>query len=302
MNVIIIDSDCKRYYPQVDYIKTLLGDPQCIVYYLDPMQPLQVKDNCRCVLITAMSSALNKYHRDLIIANPQVRRWLISIVNVSFKSEQEQLLDSIDTALAGTKVSYNILFDDCDTLEKTAVICSVPVKEKKMCLIVSKNRILAKQCAEILALYLKQWEIIHKSQNVEQFYSLADVIIAVGDKEEDFVLQASESHMGRFYVWIRRMEQNVSQKLNKRIYEILTKNNWNVGFAREVYSSSLELERYYYKLNRAGMSVLELKNDENFVMWDKYGLPISNKDYSAEVTCSFLSNQCCFENLTKCFE
>lgn len=302
MNVIIIDSDCKRYFPQADYIKMLLKDPQCIVYYLDPMQPLQVEDNCRCVLITAMSSGLNKYHRDWIIANPQVRRWLISIVNVSFKSEQEQLLDSIGTALAGTKISYNILFDDYTTLEKTVAICSTPVKEKKMCFIVSKNQVLANQFTEILAPYLKKWEIVHTSQNVEQFYQLADVIIVVGEKKEDFVLQPPKCNMGRLYAWIGCMEQSASQQLCGMAYEILTENNWNLDSIRNVYTSSLEFEKYYYKINREGMSVLELKNDEEFVIWDEYGLPLKNKDYSSELICLFLNNQCCFEKLTKCFE
>ena len=299
MNVILVDSDCRKYFPQEDAIKNLLNDSRCQIRYLEPLQKPELEPGCRCVLLTAMNGGLKKYHRDLMITNPQVRTWILSIVGVSLESEQSQLADHISSALSDSKAAYKILFEDAD-LKKTAAACAVPVKEKRMCLIVSANSEASRQCAEVMSSYLRGWDVVHRGAYGEELYQEADVIVAAGEKREDFFLPAPKYNMGRLYAWVRGSDEEGSQ-LRSIVYDTLTERNWNLGSVKKVYSSVLELEEYSRKLGSGEISPWELIHDENFVIWDEYGLPLSSSSYSADAIDEFLGRQCCFNRLTENF-
>lgn len=300
MNVIIIDSDCRKCFPQAEMVKILLNDSQCVVHYLDPIHLPELESECRCVLLTALHSGVQKYHHDLIVSNPQVRNWLISIVNVCFKSEQSQLLENIDTVLSDNKISYRVLFDDAVTLERTAAVCACPVQSKKTCMVVSGDSFLAQHFAKTVGRYLKEWNVMYVSSEEEKLYESADVVVAVGNKKEDFFLAAPRYGMGRYYAWVQCSVQNAAQ-LRKTAYDTLTEYGWNLSSIDNVYASILELEEYSRQLDMGELSAFELINDENFVIWDKYGLPLKSQDYCTEEVCAFLNRQCCFHNLIKRF-
>ena len=60
MNIILIDSDCKKYFSDENAVHQRLGDPECRVYQWNPSEPMEFEDHCRCVLISAMSSGVKK--------------------------------------------------------------------------------------------------------------------------------------------------------------------------------------------------------------------------------------------------
>lgn len=300
MNVVIIDSDCKKHFPEEETVKALLLDRECQVYYLTPAQLPQVEAGCRCVLLSAMNSGLKKYHRDLIMNNPQVRCWVISIVDVPFKSEQSQLVDSISTTLAEGKVPYSILFDDAKTLTDTAAVCAKPVNPRKTCLVVSENSPLAEQCCQVLAPRLDGWDVVHISDEPEEHYDGADVILAVGSTKGDFRLPAPKYGMGRMYAWVESKGKDDGDG-RRMAYETLADQGWSLSSIGNTYTSSLDLESYAWQVDSREVSASTLSNDDNFVIWDAYGLPLRSRDYSDEVIREFLDRLCCFGKLAERF-
>lgn len=300
MNVILVDSDCKAFFPEIESVKQAIGDPQCEVYDLLDGQIPQLGSGCRCVLLTAMYSGIKKYHRDLIEKNPQVRCWTICIVNVSYKSEQVQLLETIDAMLADIKTQYQVVFEKSDELKKTAEICASPVRMQKLCLVVSRNAELAGQCCEVIAPWLKDWELEPVSEKPEKCYEFADVILAVGSKAEDFVLPAPRSAMGKTYVWVQQPERNLNG-LKQDIYNKLLDQGWNIKSAANIYSSQLALEAYAWRVESHQVSAASLSNDADFVIWDVYGLPVPTKEYTDAVIREFLDRLCCFQSMTERF-
>lgn len=300
MNTIIVDSDCKLYFPQECLVKNVLKGSECKVYYLDSAESFKIESNCRCVLLSTMNNGMKKYHLDFMRANLHVKTWLISIVGTFFENEKNQLLENIDNTLSCCKVTYNVVFDNCLNLEKTNEICSMPIKENKTCLVVSKNSTIAKCFISILSSYLDKWDVIFGEQDLGHIYQSADLILAVGEKQEDYFLPAPKYHTGMTYAWVMCSESN-SKQLRETVYNKLTEKGWNLCSIDNVYASTLELEEYLLKINNGDITCLELNTDENFVIWDKYGLPLKSEDYNTDIIISFLNRQCCFKDLIKRF-
>ncbi len=298
MNVLIVDSNYKGLLPQEEVLKKMV-DPQCSVSYLSASSPPVLETGCRGILISNMTYGVKAYQRELILSNPQVRCWVIVALDIQFASEQDQLVDSVNTALADCKAPYCLLFDDSKTLAKTAGICALPVNLKKKCLVVSASQSLAQKCRDVISMYLEGWEVVAASENAEQQYGNADIILAVGEKESDYCLPAPKYGMGKQFAWIGKEFEGADKR--DMIYRTLTKAGWNLCSARNVYSGSLDFEEYSWQFTHQEISISTLKSDENFAIWDIYGLPLLNRDYTEPVIRSFLERMCCFGDLTERF-
>lgn len=295
MNVVLIDSDCKKYVPDEDAAAGLLRVDACQVQFLDAGRLPQLAAGCRCVLVTGLGGGMKQYHRALILQNPQVRRWVFCVLGVSLKSERAQLSESVETAMAESKTPYTIVFDESATLAQTAQLCQQPVREKKRCVVASNNASLAQRCAQALARELPGWDVAAVSEAFETQYETADVIVAAGERETDFELIAPQFGMGRVYAWIsRRGPQRAGA--GRAAFEMLTGCGWNLS-AADVSSSDLQLEDYAYGVRQGQRSAEDLRNDENFVLWDAYGLPVRSRDHTGEAIRDFLERQCCFQEL-----
>ncbi len=301
MNVVLIDSDCKRYVPDAQSVAHLLLDETCRAQFLDAEHLPQLEDGCRCVILTALSGGVKNYHRDLVLRNAQVRYWVFCILGVALKSERSQLAESVEATIAESKTPYSIVFDDSATLAQTARLCQQPLREKKRCVVASNNAPLARQCSQILACWLEDWDVAAVNEAFQAQYETADVILAVGEKKADFELPAPQFGMGRIYAWLEQSGPR-SADAKRATYETLTGCGWNLSAAADVYSSDLRLENYALDLHRGQLSAASLSNDENFVIWDVYGLPARVRDYTGEAIRDFLDRQCCFAELAERFQ
>ena len=300
MNVILIDADCKKNYLDEMKLREILNDSGCQIFYLAPNSFPKLESGCRCVLLTAMSGGLKKYHRDLIFDNMQVRQWVISIVGISFKSEQTQLMDSINTVLAERKVSYTIYFEDLDKLEATKAVCGKRVDPQKLCVLVSRNETLLDKFSHVVKKMLDEWRLVKILDGSNDYYEQADVILAIGEKEEDFVLKAPQYGMGRTYVWVENKNESV-QAYQRMAYNILTEQGWSLRENRNIFCGQLDLEEWNRKLENGETSFLVLCGSEDFVLWDDYGLPMRNCDYTEDKIHSFLRRQCSLEKMISQF-
>lgn len=300
MNVVLIDSDCKKYFPDPNAVPHMLQDEACQVLALDAARPVQLAAGCRCVIVTALGGGMKNYHRDLILQNAQVRRWVFCILGVAFKSEQNQLAESIEAMLAESKAPYSIVFDDSATLAQTAQLCRQPVRGKKCCVVASNNAQLAQRCSQILARWLQDWDVTAVSEAFTAQYEAADVIVAAGACKADFELPAPQYGMGRVYAWLEQSGPH-SADARRAACETLTDCGWNLS-AGGVFSSDLQLEDYAHRVYCGQLSAAALGNDENFVIWDGYGLPARCRDYTGGAIRDFLDRQCCFGKLAERFQ
>lgn len=295
MNIILIDSDCKKYFSDENAVRQRLGDPKCRVYQWNPNEPMEVEDHCRCILISAMSSGVKKQHRDLFQKYTNVSSWVITVVDVSLKGEQNQLTDNLDSILTNCKIPYTLVFEKSE-LYQTAQLCKQPVKQKKTCLIRSCNEQLADKLAQMLALRLRDWNITIN----EDDYDGANAIVLAGSSVKDYQIPAPKYGMGRAYVWIAQNYPR-RKRIRSEVCSELENRGWSLHNPARIFESDLMLESYAYRLETGDIDCTTLANDEHFVLCDMYGLPLLSRDYTKEQIDDTLNSFCCFARMSEQF-
>lgn len=297
MNVILIDSDCKGLFADEAAVKARVRDETCRVRPLAGDGLPQLEAGCRCVVVTALYSGVKQYHRELVMRSPQVRCWVFCVLGVAFKSERQQIAENLQSLLSPSAAPYCVVFDDAQTLAQTARLCRRPVKEKRCCLVASASAPVAQRCARALAPRLPDWDVTAAAETFEARYADADVILAAGACAADLALPAPQLGMGRLYAWLDADGPDDA----RAAYETLTGLGWNLPSAAAVYTSSLMLEEYELRLAQGQLTPAALVNDEQFVLFDAYGLPLRAQEYTETQIRAFLDCRCCFGKLAAQF-
>jgi hypothetical protein len=295
MNIVLVEPDCRKYFHTEEQLKELLKAEPCRVIYWDYTLPVGLEPGSRCILISTMSSGTKRMHRELFCSNPEIRSWIVTILDVSSRSEQRQLTESLDGLLVGCQCPVTILFDNRE-LEKTAQVCTQPVNPERVCLICSGNEDLARRCGEVLASRLENWRFEINGDGFEH----ADVILLAGTREEDFRIPAPEYGMGRCYAWICQ-KVPFDNRCRKDVLETLIRNGWNRMCRERLYESNLEMEVYAADLDKGRTDFAALTYEPDFVICDAYGLPLLTSDYNADAILDFLKRTTCFAELTAKF-
>lgn len=295
MNVVLVEPDCKKYFQEEEQLKALLKAESCQVIYWDHTLPVELASGSRCILVSTMSSGAKRIHRELFCSNPEIRSWIVTILDVSSKSEQRQLTESLDGFFAGCKCPVTILFDSCD-LKKTAQACAIPVNPDRVCLICSQNGDLARRCGEVLATRLENW---HFEINRDSF-DHADMVLLVGTNEADFRIPAPAYGMGRCYAWISQ-QIPFGNSCQTDVLRTLIQNGWNLMCRERLFESNLEMEVYASDLDKGRTDFAALTYEPGFVICDTYGLPLLTGEYNADTILDFLKRTTCFAELTAKF-
>jgi hypothetical protein len=88
-----------------------------------------------------------------------------------------------------------------------------------------------------------------------------------------------------------------SRKQLIHVIEEMNRSGWNIG-KKYIWSSCLTNEIMLQEIENGETSREALCGDERFVMWDRYGLPLSADAYeSADQAEAFLRSHCCFPGL-----
>lgn len=295
MNVVFIDSDCRKYFEQEAALKQLLQDPQCQVHFWDPDNLPQVQERCRFVLISAMSSGVRNQHRELFRKYANAACWVITVLGVSLKGEQNQLMTSLDSVMAKCAVPYRVVFEAPD-LARTAQLCAQPVSPNKICLIRSCDVQLAQQLGSTLAPRLDRWDI----KINEDCFDTANAIVLCGSSAEDYQIPAPEYGAARSCVWIRQ-EYPGKKHIRREVCRRLEQSGWYVNPDTQVFESDLMVEDYAWQYEQGLIDCTTLANDEEFVLCDAYGLPLLNRDYTPEAVEKALEEFSCFGKMTERF-
>ena len=267
------------------------------VYRIDDLaksKSYKLKDDIkRCVFITHLSSGLMQYHHQFTDENKHIVSWIFSVYDVKNELYRKSYREQLDTLFFKKNASYDVFFDNSEEFFQTKKACLCPIKEKLMLCVFSKNNSLKEEVINVLQKYIPTWDIKSEDNNG------ADAMIVVGENESDFDIEAPEKRPGRRFVWINKAYYDFSDEGReyylKTIEQMLLENNWGFcDFGQSCFYSSIWQEKMGYQYKTGEISEAGLRNEDNFVMWDEYGLPIPQEDYTDERITVFFEKNCCF--------
>lgn len=300
MNVIWIEPDCSRYWPNTQAVSALIGDASCRVQHLIPGETPAPDPGCRCILLSSFRSGITSHHRALVTENPQVRLWLFSAVGSFLPGERQQLAENLEQILADTNARYSMVFDQPESLAATQAQCRMPIPQGCCCLIVSKNPEAVHRCRHMLAQLLPAWDVRAETDRPETAYASADVILAVGTAAGDFTLPPPPFSLGRTFAWL---EQPQTPETNAAaVYSVLTAHGWALTSPDHVFCSDPQLEQHALRLLRGETTPLALAHEDTFILCDAYQLPLRSSDYTEERISSYLNQTCCLAALAERFQ
>ncbi len=315
MNFVVIDSDSKlrSQFKNEEELKKLLGDTKCKVYYLENSKlskseyklssAFDVHEFDRLIFITSFPSGIMSYHRKLFINNSEFKKLTITIVNTEDEVYQEQIVNELDSILADEKVLYNILLDSCDTMSLTAKECKKKVNTQKLLTVVSKKRNLAKMTAEIFGKLLSKWQVNFTDNPDDEIYDDSNLVLLVGEQTEDFNFKAPKSGMGKYLVWynVNKLgyDDAYLSDIKYSIKECLLDLGWNIHYNCDIYLSNIIYEDISVNILTKTCSISSLVGNKNFVMWDRFGLPLTNSQQDDSEILGFINRICCFETILK---
>lgn len=310
MDLVIVDFDCHALAAQKERVGELLGLPgDAEVIFMEDADfqgnrwkiPESIAGNRdRCVFLTCLSGGIKKYHQDLFSGQPQILSWIIAVLDVEYDGYKKQFLGQIDQAFGESDAHYDVVFDCSGTLEETKKRCALPVKTRKSCLVVSKNRELAKQVRDVVEGYLPLWEVQAVWPVSEEQYRFADAVIAAGMEVTELAVPAPSVGVTRRFVWIERgfLDAEEREELTDEVGETMNGCGWNIPDYRScLYCSELLYEKLHREIRDGEIGYSALAAHESFVMWDGYGLPMVREAYTADRIAGFLEENCCFTRI-----
>lgn len=317
MDLIVVDGDCCSLWNNVSELERLLNASHDTIWFFEDALLREKNFNVyaaaqvpigvsieKGILLTKMQSGVMKYHKEMLLHTFGCQYWMIVILDENNNIYRKQYCAGFDSALAGTSVRYEIIFDDSNTLNKTLEAKKEIVDGRPYCIIATKtDQQLAETVKAVLDVYYDKWRIECHVGWKEDSYKHADIILLVGKTEEDYQVPATQVNTGRVRIWTDLHKGTVS---NKAVYErtacMIDRMNefgWNLGkHESKRFGSCLEYEVLLTEFHKGEISVETLRTDDRFILWDQYGLPLSEQAYrNAEKTELFLREQCCLANI-----
>ncbi len=277
-----------------------LNDNDVQIYKVD----LLVKDNNyilpkmikRCVFVTPLPSGFMQYHYRFVKENSHITSWIFSVYDVYNEPYRKSYKEQINVMFYKKNVSYDICFDESKDFYQTQKACLLPIKEKLQLSVFSKNISLSEDVCDVLQQFIPEWNVV-QARDAD---NTADAVVIVGENESDFDVDAPERLPSRRFVWINKAYYDFStadrEKYLLNIQQKLTENKWDLADLNDVcYCSSIWQEKLGYQYQNGEISEVGLKNNDNFVMWDEYGLP--STEYTKEKLTVFFKKNCSFHKI-----
>lgn len=312
MDLIVVDGDCASLW-DIDTLKKLLDCKEDCVWYFedkamrehgyniaDAVGITPENEIAKGILLTKARNGIMTYHKKIIKNTVGCKYWIIAILDEDNKNYRRQIGTGLDFALKEIPVQYEMVFDDSDRLEITA-------KEKKeiadirpCCVIATKHdKELAEQVRNFLAARNGNWKIECHVGFEEDSYKHTDIILIVGRESEDYFVPQTEVKMSRVLIWIDlpvgKAENSYINQKAQSILKEMNEHGWNISnTGSNVLGSCLSYEFLFAELEAGKINTETLRSDDNFVMWDSFGLPLTDEAYkNADLVRKFLREHCC---------
>lgn len=307
MNLVIVDADSKNSYASED-IFSLLGISDVTIWNLDDQK--LANENylleaatgipggfSRVVLLTKASHGIMNYHKKMIRSNPSIKYWIVTLPDTTYVAEKKQILSEISEMFQRQNIRYAVLFDDQNTLKDTALMLKEAVPEKPQCvLFFSTETPTVSFIIQTLKISYQDWDVLLNPDNMDWVEKYADKILLFADDLINFKSLAKINNQDRIFTWVEAELGSISQEKEKIVKNTsrlmdecgfsLTREDTHIlcGFSQyELFCAEIEAEAYSYTA---------LRNNDAFVMWDEYGLPLLNKQYEDTNMKQFLAEHC----------
>lgn len=284
--LVVIDRD---FFQELDLQE--LGLDALAVRHLSEETPLHLGKTDRVYYFLSLASGGLRYQTELITGNPDVAQWVI----VS-GSSNAWAADGFRATLSAARASIYILsLAGRSGEELKQELSSITAIRTQTCLIYAKRPGIGKQTAAgVLSKFCPEWEfeLCEGEEDIlrERCAGITRVLI-MGSIPQDFSLSRPERLEAEPLLFYNRCDEDVQRFLNPgyawdQIRMFLKARDWE--FSRQYedfYLGSALYETWAVEGDSAAKS-LSLRDD--FVMWDRYGLPAERDAYTEENIRNFL--------------
>lgn len=255
----------------------------------------------RGILITRFNSGWLNYHSKLLRENPMITHWIVAVLWNGKQAVKDMIYRQLSSAVEEEDYYCEIIFEDSDSWDAIREAVKRSVKTKKSCAVVSKNRTLAQDAAEVMQTYLKDW-VVHPIDDVKNNdYSYEDAVLVVGNSCDEMLLLPPQKGARKKVFWLNEpffLENEAKASIVNEIGERMNESGWNIfDYQSITYMSSIEFEMALVKIYREEITPMALMLEDDFVMWDDYGLPVPFSGMSNENIQLFLESNCRFSHI-----
>lgn len=233
---------------------------------------------CRGILITYLNSGWLQYHIKLLRNNPMITHWIVAVLWSGKQAEKDMIYRQLLSSVKDEDYYCEIIFESSDNWEVIREMANRPIKTKRSCVVISKNTGLAKEAAEILQAYLKDWTVHSVDYAQENDYSYEDAVFVVGCNRDELLLLPPQKGARKRVFWMDEpffLESEARHSVVNEIGEMLNGLGWDIFDYQDImHISSIGHEKALVKIYREEIIPMALKLDDEFVMWDDYGLPV----------------------------
>lgn len=232
-------------------------------------------DEDQVIYLTSLDNGGTKYQLDLLRNNPHVAQWF-----VFSEGTEHYLLDKFRTQ--ASRVAGQLFL--CSELEELVKAAKCRQVRRRTCLIcTATKRVNPQSFATLLTAFLPGWSI-ECACLAEQPEAMADStcqrVLILGERSGDFLLNVPvPEHITPWLVQVEaeRLIHRDEGELVKRAYGGLSGLDWSERMKRDhFFFVSVPYETW----RRKNEGAAALRNDEGFVMWDEYGLPMPLSEYT----------------------
>lgn len=306
MDLVIVDGDCRNLWTRIE-LESLLDAGRDVIWYCEDAVLRKHGYNAaaaaqaaigavfeKAVLVTKLQNGMMDYHRQMLRNTVGCKRWLIAVVGEASGIYKEQYRNEINSILGGS-VRYEVLFDDPSELKLALEAKREVVDDRPFCIIATKSDAkLAEDVRKTLESAYADWRFECHVGMKEDGYRHADVILVVGQSEDDFAVPPAKENASRVRAWLETPRGSAPGTGEDRVVGSMNRSGWNLSGLR-MWGSCLTNEILLQELDHGETSREVLCADDRFVMWDRYGLPLPAYAYElAEQAEAFLRSQCCF--------
>lgn len=299
MTVVILDLDC-IFLQENKHFKKIVKQQPCQVEQLNEDGSIRWEGTPgsinRFILVTKFANGIAKRHR--VMLSSLSGRWAACVMDMQGKGNQKQIGDAFAALAANTGKNCPILFDTSDEQKELEQLLKENPPEKPSCLILHrKNQALAEKVKEVLAIRRPAWEITvsEDGKNINPHY--LDLILIVGKEGNDFCIPVLESQPKNLYLWLEipigSNGTQVWEEHQHMIFNRLKDSGWNYTHSdKYVMAGVIDYEERLAQVESGETTFAALDSDEGFVLWDDYGLPLTNAEDGEQKIEQFLHKLC----------
>lgn len=259
-------------------------------------------DKTRCLYFIGMEDSGLKHQFEFIRNLDGINQWLIILLDSgnSFEHLRNIALTNFRTNLGKTAKDISVI---CDTPENVTKrlnndLLNLDIKKQDIVLLASAKDFTGRKTTAFALNQLypdKAYTICGKHDFLEKS-RYAKHIIIVGNETSDFLLPCPEDIQHRVTVFYNKADESPAnavhfKKTKREILTAMKLNGWDLPLTFDnFFIGSIHYDLFYREFVSGEKDINEFKMNINYYMWDKYGLPCPQKDYTTEKISDFLHN------------